>query len=225
MEPELMDSPSLDRARHFHALDALARVNRLSLTAGRVWREVVRLGRSGVDPVRVLDVACGGGDVLVEIARRARRAGLAVECVGCDLSQVALERATHRASGLPGVTFTRRDVLQDPLPEGHDVVCSSLFLHHLDRDAAVGLLRRMAEAAVHVVSVQDLRRTRLGYLFARVGLAALTRSDVARSDGPASVAAALTLAEARSLCRDAGLEGAVVAPCWPQRFLLRWERP
>jgi SAM-dependent methyltransferase len=222
--PEIMDSPSLDRERHLQALDALARVNLLSLTAGRLWREVVRLGRQRLEPVRVLDVACGGGDVLVEIARRAERVGLRVECVGCDLSAIALERATRRAAGMPGVRFTRLDVLRDSLPEGHHVVCSTLFLHHLGREAAVQLLAAMAQAALRVVSVQDLRRTRLGYLLARASLAVLTRSDVARSDGPTSVAAALTLDEARQLCRDAGLSGAAVQPCWPQRWLLRWER-
>jgi hypothetical protein len=82
----------------------------------------------------------------------------------------------------------------------------------------------MAEACRKVLLVQDLRRTRLGYLFAWVGLHLLTRSDVARSDGLVSVAAALTLSEAARLAAEAGLEGATVRPCWPQRYALRWAR-
>jgi SAM-dependent methyltransferase len=219
-----MDSPALDPVRHLAALDALARVNAVSLSAGRIWTEVVRLNRRGVEPVRVLDVACGGGDILHAIARRASKQGTRVELLGCDLSPVALDRARTHGGDALGVTFQQLDVLRDPLPSGYDVLCSSLFLHHLTREAAVGLLAAMAAATRGVVVVQDLLRTRLGYLYAWVGLGALTRSDVAHHDGLVSVAAAFTLGEARALCRDSGLEGGEVVRSWPQRFTLRWER-
>lgn len=224
VDPELMDSPALDPARHLRALDALARVNRVSLSTERVWREVVRLAPGRTGPVRILDVACGGGDVLIGVARRAAGAGIPVECHGCDVSPVALERAAARGGRELGIELSRRDVVHDPLPEGYDVVCSTLFLHHLDRDDAVRLLVAMADACRHVMLVQDLRRTRLGYLLAWAGLRLMTRSDVVHRDGPVSVAAALTLEEARGLCEDAGLERATLRRCWPQRFQLRWER-
>jgi SAM-dependent methyltransferase len=219
---ELMDSPGLDRERHLEALDALARVNAVSLSAGRLWSEIARLGRAGVRPVRVLDVACGGGDMLAALARRSRRRGVDVELHGCDLNPVALERARAGAGGRLGVTFQTLDVVDDPLPTGFDVVCTSLFLHHLEHRNAVRLLGAMARAARRLVFVQDLRRTRLGHVFARVGLQVLTRSDVARHDGLVSVEAAFTTEEAEALCREAGLAGARVSTCWPQRLTIRW---
>ncbi len=226
-QPELMDAPGLDPARHLHALQALERVNRVSLTAARVWAEVRALAREGVRPVRVLDVACGGGDVLLDVARRARRHGVDVDLCGCDSSEVALERARVRAvaDGLSTTRFLSVDVLREEIPGPHDVVCSSLFLHHLSRAEAVSLLRAMALVSQRVLLVQDLRRSRLGYAFAWIGLHVLTTSDVARFDGPVSVRAAYTLKEARALAADAGLEGAVVGACWPERLTIRWARP
>ena len=221
---ELMDDPALEPARHLRALDALARVNRVSLTAARVWSEIVTLSRQGLRPVRVLDVGCGGGDVLQELARRSTRHAIAVELHGCDLSPVALGRAAKTGRGTPALQWHRLDALRDPLPGGCHVVCSSLLLHHLERELAVALLEAMAAATGRVLLVQDLRRTRLGYLFAWLGLMALTRSDVARSDGLVSVRAAFSMSEAGALCRAAGLEGAEVRACWPQRFTLRWVR-
>jgi SAM-dependent methyltransferase len=223
-EPEAMDQPGLDVARHMRALDALARVNRVSLTAARVWREVRALGREGVRPVRVLDVACGDGHVLADVARRARRHRVDVELSGCDSSSVALARARGRAWGGRGARFVQLDVLRDPLPGSHHVTTSSLFLHHLAEAEASGLLREMARVTERLLLVQDLRRTRSGYVLAWVALRVLTTSDVARYDGPVSVRAAFTLSEARALAEAAGLADAAVESCWPQRFTIRWAR-
>ena len=216
-QAELMDDPALAPDRHERALAALARVNRVSGAAGRLFEEVARVHELRGGPVRVLDVACGGGDVLHAVGRSARRRGVPVELHGCDLSPVAL-----RAAGRGRVVTHRLDVLRDPLPGRFDVVSCNLFLHHLERDDAVALLRRLSDAAVESLLVQDLRRTRRGYALAWLGLHTLTRSDVARTDGLRSVRAAFTLAEAGRLCVDAGLVGAEVTRGWPQRLLLRW---
>ena len=223
-QAELLDGPGLDRDRHFRALDALARVNRVSRTASRIWSEIVRLSRDGLRPIRVLDVACGGGDVVHDLARRATRHGVDVELHGCDVSAVALERARERGGEAAALRFHELDVLRDPLPGEYHLLCSSLFLHHLSDETAVALLDAMARVTQRVLLVQDLRRTRRGYALAWLGLLALTRSYVAHSDGLASVRAAFTAAEARQLCRAAGLRGAEVRLCWPQRFALRWGR-
>jgi SAM-dependent methyltransferase len=225
-----MDAEDLDPTRHVTALRALARVNRVSLVAARVWREVLHMRRISHDrgvglPLRLLDVACGGGDVMVDVASRAHRAGVPLAVHGCDSSPVALEHARREAERR-GVEadFFARDVLAEGLPGGYDLVCSSLFHHHLSREDAVGLLRAMAEAG-HRVLVQDLLRGTLGYVLAWSGLRLLSRSDVARVDGPRSVRAAFTLSEVRIMAAEAGYVGAVVQRGWPERFILRWKRP
>ncbi|MHB1194416.1 MAG: methyltransferase domain-containing protein [Longimicrobiales bacterium] len=219
-----MDDPGLEPARHVRALEALTTVNLLSGTAGRVWRELRRAGLAPGRPLRVLDLACGGGDVAVALARRAGRSGLPLEVHGCDRSPVALEHARRSATraGVE-VRFFERDALASPLPEGYDLLCSSLFLHHLTGSQAVALLAAMARAA-DALFVQDLRRTRLGWALAGVTLHALARSDVARVDGLRSVAGAFTLEEARGMAVEVGLAGAVVTRCWPQRWALSWRR-
>ena len=225
-----MDAEDLDPTRHVTALRALARVNRVSLVAARVWREVLHMRRISHDrgvglPLRLLDVACGGGDVMVDVASRAHRAGVPLAVHGCDSSPVALEHARREAERR-GVEadFFDRDVLAEGLPGGYDLVCSSLFHHHLAREDAVGLLRAMSEAG-HRVLVQDLLRGTLGYVLAWSGLRLLSRSDVARVDGPRSVRAAFTLSEVRTMAAEAGYVGAVVQRGWPERFILRWRRP
>jgi SAM-dependent methyltransferase len=223
--PELMDSPDLEPERHASALRALARVNVLSLTAQRVWKRVEGLAATGHVPVRVLDLACGGGDVAVAVARRARRSGLSVEVHGCDRSSFALDQAREHAvqKGVP-VRFFKLDVLDAPIPTGFDLICSSLFLHHLTADQGETVLRSMAVACRNLL-VQDLVRSRFGYALAVVTLRATTRSDVARIDGERSVRSAFTVPEVREMARRAGLAGARVGRCWPQRLELTWQAP
>ncbi len=221
--PELMDSPNLEPERHASALRALARVNVLSLTAQRVWKRVAGLAANGQVPVRVLDLACGGGDVAVALARRARRSGLSVEVHGCDRSSFALDQARKHATqgGVP-VRFFQLDVLEASIPKGFDLVCSSLFLHHLTEDQGEAVLRNMAAAGRNLL-VQDLVRSRIGYALAVATLRATTRSDVARIDGERSVRSAFTVPEVREMARRAGLPGARVNRCWPQRLELTWQ--
>jgi hypothetical protein len=114
------------------------------------------------------------------------------------------------------------DAVRDPLPTDYDVLSCSLFLLHLEQAQAVDLLRRMAAAAWRCVLVHDLRRGLAGFWLAYVGARVLSRCDVLHIDGPRSVRAAFTVAEAAELARRAGLEGTAVTPRWPFRFLLSW---
>jgi 2-polyprenyl-3-methyl-5-hydroxy-6-metoxy-1,4-benzoquinol methylase len=224
--PEEMDRPDLPAELHEHALGGLARLNRWSGSDRIVWPPIRRLTDQVTDrPLRVLDVACGAGDVMVALARRARRAGIAIDFHAIDISATALDHARRRAAaaGVP-VSFNCRDVWTGPLPGGFDAVVSSLFLHHLTVEDAIELLRRMAFATTRLLLVNDLRRTRRGWLLAAAACRLLTRSPVVHVDGPRSVAAAFTPAEALSLAGRAGLHGATVEGRWPFRYLLTWDR-
>jgi SAM-dependent methyltransferase len=222
--PEVMDQPGLDPGAHHHALRGLARINRWSRSVAAIW-PVVAAQWTGGRPVRVFDLACGAGDVLVGLWRKAAKAGVPVALDGCDVSPVALEHAARRAAEAgAAVRLIRADALCDILPDGYDVVCASLFLHHLTDDEAVAVLGRMKRSTERVVVVDDLLRSRAGYALAWAGTRLLTRSRVVHADGPLSVRAAFTVPEVRRLADAAGLTGATIRTHWPYRFLLTWSR-
>jgi 2-polyprenyl-3-methyl-5-hydroxy-6-metoxy-1,4-benzoquinol methylase len=173
----------------------------------------------------VLDVATGGGDVPIRLAQRAHRSGVPLQVEGCDCNPTAVTYARQHAADVGAdVHFFTADALSGPLPEGYDAVFCSLFLHHLDEDQAVNFLRRLGQAAGHLVLVSDLERCRIGLLLAHLVGWVLTRSPVVRVDGPRSVEAAFTPREARELAARAGLHGASVVRCWPFRYLLSWSK-
>jgi 2-polyprenyl-3-methyl-5-hydroxy-6-metoxy-1,4-benzoquinol methylase len=226
LEPEVMDQPDLDPALHRQALAGLARINAWSGSARILWRPIAALARQvATRPLRVLDLATGGGDVPLRLWRRAQRAGLNLDIEGCDRSPEAVQSATEAATAAgAAVRFTVRDALADGLPDGFDVVACSLFLHHLTDADAVKLLRTMAAAARQLVLVNDLRRSAVAWWWTYFGTRLLTRSPVVHVDGPRSVAAAFTMSEASALAAEAGLTGATVGRRWPFRYLLSWQR-
>lgn len=216
-----MDQPDLDTGEHARALRGLRRINLLSRSGAALWARIAAPApKAPGTPLRVLDVACGGGDNAVTLARRAQRSGRAVAVEGCDISAVAVACAHDlaRARGVD-VRFFTCDALRE-LPGEYDVVTCSLFLHHLSNEEAVTLLRNMAAAAQRLVLVDDLVRGRAGYLLAWFGCRLLSRSPVVHYDGPVSVAGAFTPEEAVDLARQAGLRNVSATPHWPQRYLL-----
>jgi len=225
-----MDDPDLDPALHTQALRALDRINRISGTHRRVADIVLRMAAErrvedpGSPPIRVLDVGCGDGAVLLRVGRIARAQGIAVHLHGCDLSPVALDRARGSAAQADiELTLTELDATRDPLPPGFDLVTSTLFLHHLNDADTVRVLSGMRDAG-RVGLIQDLRRTRIGYVLAWAGVRLLSRSAVARTDGPLSVQGAYTMREMMALCARAGLAGAEVRRGWPERLVVYWRR-
>ncbi len=220
-----MDQPGVDADLHQGALRGLARINRFSGTVSAVWRPLQQLARRQPGrTLRVLDVASGGGDVAIGLAKRARRQGLPLQVAGCDISQTAVDYASRQArqAGVE-VDFFTADVLGQPLPTGYDAICSSLFLHHLDQPDALRLLQGMRAAAPQLIVVSDLLRTRWGYALAWAGCRVLTRNPLCRVDGPLSVEGAFRLPEVIDLAAECHLQEATIRKQWPERFLLTWE--
>jgi 2-polyprenyl-3-methyl-5-hydroxy-6-metoxy-1,4-benzoquinol methylase len=226
-----MDQPGLDPAAHHHALHGIARINLVSASPRILWPPIRDLCRERLKagdprPVRLLDVATGGGDVPVRLWRQAKAKGLPLEVAGCDVSPLAIEHArAYAASRGAGASFFQLDLLADPIPDRYDLVTCSLFLHHLTEEQAVVVLGKMRQAAGQLALVSDLARSRAGWWAAYLGTRLLTRSRTVHADGVVSVEGAFTPDEALALARKAGWDEATVQRKFPFRFLLSWRRP
>ncbi|MBO0811803.1 MAG: methyltransferase domain-containing protein [Microlunatus sp.] len=92
------------------------------------------IGLAGISAgQRVLDVGCGSGDLLVQLARAVPGA----ELTGLDPDGIALGRAARKFAGLgTGVTLIRGYADQLPLEDASlDQLVSSLALHHVEDEA------------------------------------------------------------------------------------------
>jgi 2-polyprenyl-3-methyl-5-hydroxy-6-metoxy-1,4-benzoquinol methylase len=225
IEGELMDAPDLAEQQHMLALKGLQRVNLFSGTANVVATAIHRVWKTQSAPVHILDLACGGGDVTLHVAKRLRRLGVHAEMHGWDRSSTAIDFARQQAK-IAGVhvDFKIADALAEIAPQSFDVIYCTLFLHHLTNSESRNLLTQMYRGARKLVLIDDLRRSATGYGLAVVGCRLLSRSPIVHVDGPLSVRAAYTDKEILSLSDQCGLPRPEVRRHWPHRFLISWNR-
>jgi len=201
----------LDRPGHAPSLldgnlDDLRRINRwLGGYVLTLWGIAYVLeGCAREVEVTVVDVGTGGADGAEAIVAWGCRRGWRVRVLAGDVSPEILQLAKRQVG--PGVDLAVMDGRCLPLADASvDVAVCSLLLHHLPPDGAVALLREMRRVARRGVVVNDLVRSRLGYLGALAIGWLWTRNPLTRHDGPLSVRRSYTPTEMADLASRAGL--------------------
>lgn len=218
-----MDADDVDVAELRRALAFIRRVNRWLGYNRAVVRAVVQacadLPRDR--PVRILDVATGSGDLLVDLRSRFDQLGRSVELVGLDRHASTIDVARERSAGIAQIV--EGDATSLPFGDASfDVVTSALFLHHLDEATVVKALQEMKRVSRHAVVNADLIRRRRAYAW--ISLFTAFASPMVRHDARASVAHAFTVDEARSLLDRAGLAHAHILQTFGHRFVATWRQ-
>jgi ubiquinone/menaquinone biosynthesis C-methylase UbiE len=217
-QPELLDGEEFDPAELAANLRDIRRVNRLLGGAGIVLRHLPEL-LGGVDadrPLELLDLATGSADIPLAIAAWAKRRGIQVRIVASDASPPVLAEAQRHAGGRPEIVLARHDARASGLPDrSFDVVLCSLALHHFEPDDALRVLAEMRRLARAGIIVNDLRRSRMGFVAAWLAARLTTRNRLTRNDAPLSVRRAYTPAELRDLLGRADIRNArITAHRW-----------
>ena len=156
--PELMDSDcSYEDFRG--CLHSLEKVNRwlLGYRPTLAWLE--RLTHGLRNPIHIVDVGSGGGDLLRRIASWARRRDLAVQLTGIDLNPHAARAAEESTPAELGIAWVTGDALLYRPEKPVDIVLNSLMAHHLEDEEIVALLRWMEATAHTGWFINDLERS------------------------------------------------------------------
>ena len=139
---EWMDEPC-SYADFRDCLRSLAQVNAVTL-AYRPTLQWLR-GFPPTLPLHIVDVGCGGGDMLRHIERWAKREMRQVRLTGVDLNPYAARAAREITPASSRIVWLTGDAFSATLPAPADVVISSLFTHHLEEAEIVKFLRWMEE--------------------------------------------------------------------------------
>ncbi len=143
----------------------------------RKWR-AIQAALARTDGVgRVLDLPCGTGRFTGQLAE------CGYDVVGADISLEMMQIARRKLGVVPGIHgFVRADAESLPLGDGSvDCVMSIRFLHHIDPDTRVRILREMARVSTGWLILDYRHKYSYRYAMWRLRRAlGLTRKPLAR---------------------------------------------
>lgn len=222
-QAEWMDAPDADPALLEKSFRYIRRINTLLGYTRATLSNLKQFSRGWTrgETIRVLDLATGSGDIPQAILRWSGTQGFDVRVVGADLLPDAAADAVVRCGGR--LRIVRADALKLPFAdESFDYAITNMFLHHLDDDQIVQVLRDMARVARRGIIVADLLRNRRAYAW--IVLFTLWANPMVKHDARVSVAQAFTRREVLNLRDRAGLTFTSYHRHFGHRFVLAGEK-
>jgi SAM-dependent methyltransferase len=219
-----MDRPDVDPRALERSLRFIRRVNRFLGYTRASLGHLQRFSRRWEpgQTIRILDVATGSADIPVAIARWAEGGGFNVRITGIDRHAITA-RTALAVSPHPRVSIVQGDALALPFADrAFDYGMTSSFLHHLDDDVVVQVLREMERVTARGLIVADQLRHRRAYLWIR--LLTMTSDPIVRHDASVTVGQSFTKSEAIDLSERAGIGYARYHRHFGHRFVLAGER-
>ena len=168
-------------------------------------------GHHDAAPLRVLDIGSGSCDIPLALSRWARVYGIPLHFTCLEMSGLAIDiaRGQLAKAGDPTVRLLQEDVFRHHPLEPYDCAVASMCFHHFSNEHILALLRRLRGFVRGSVLINDLRRSRLADLAARLLLTGTGMSAGVRHDALLSIRRGFKIRELKALLRQ--LEGVTVS--------------
>lgn len=218
---ELMDDFSIYGAELRDTLDKLAIINR--------WLGGNKVTLNGLKkvlkdhpknkPVTLVDLGCGGGDLLRLVAEFGNQNGFIFKIIGIDANEDAVEYARTLTQRYPEIQFLHCDIFSEEFKlVEYDLVLTTLFLHHFNEDQLVEFLPEVLKKASMGIIVNDLHRHPMAYHSFKL-LSSVIKNKMVIEDGLTSVLKGFKREE---LERISGKIGAKSQIKWKWAFRYQW---
>lgn len=224
-DEELIDQPETSTDDIHDNLRDMTAINRWLGGAQAVMAHALPLLMTcASDPIRVLDAACGGGDISRRVVDETRMLGKRIEVTVLDLNTRVLGCARELSSGYPEIEFVQADALNPPFETGYfDIVILATFIHHLESEQVITALRMGKRVSRGHVIVADLVHSP----WAHLGFCILSRlvrfSPISVHDGAISVRRAYNPSELADFARRSGIDNWKLYRHWLYRMTLVYE--
>jgi 2-polyprenyl-3-methyl-5-hydroxy-6-metoxy-1,4-benzoquinol methylase len=163
---ELMDDFSIGGDLLRDTLDKLENINRW-LGGNRVTingLKSILKNHSKEEEITIIDIGCGHGDILRDVAKFGRKHDYKFKLIGVDANPTAIEYANELSVAYPELSFETQDIFSDEFKNRKvDVVLATLFLHHFKELELVSFLQNTSKQTKIGIVVNDLHRHKLAY--------------------------------------------------------------
>jgi ubiquinone/menaquinone biosynthesis C-methylase UbiE len=220
-QSEFLDDPGIPAKLLFQNLRELDFINRILgghiITLKGIRKLVTKKNRT----YHIVDLGCGSGDSMKQIARWAKAKGYTVKLTGVDKNTDAIDFMKDNCRSfteISGIVSDYQEYINagDPI----DIIHCSLFCHHLKDDELVVLFRDLKRYTRTGFIVNDLHRNWLAYYGVKIITRLLNGSALSRNDGPISILRAFKLKEIKMLLCKAKIINYTIHWKWAFRYLV-----
>lgn len=170
-------------------------------------------------PVRIIDVGCGNGNILKEVAQWGRSRGEQLELLGVDANRHAMEIARKNLEGYPEVSFKAMDVFSKEFrAQQADIILCTLTLHHFTDEEIKELMNIFTSMAGLGIVVNDLERSRSAYYLFQLFCSAFNIREINRKDGLTSILRSFKKRDLEEYGKNLNLSRQEINRKWAFRF-------
>jgi 2-polyprenyl-3-methyl-5-hydroxy-6-metoxy-1,4-benzoquinol methylase len=188
-EPEIMDDMAMTGDLLSRSLGTLDIINKW-LGGNIVTMSALKELMSDVPKERkitIVDIGCGSGDMLRIVARWLRKRGQAFHIIGIDANAFTIDYAKKHSKEYPEIEYMCTMVPSDTFAKlEYDILLSTLFLHHLNDQEILSLLKCAIKRARLGIIINDLHRNRWAYFLFNL-LTLFVPNPMIRQDGLTSI--------------------------------------
>lgn len=188
-EEEIMDDLEYNGPILHDALDKLAKINQWlggNIVTIKGLKKVLK-NHPKHEVVTIIDLGCGGGDILREVSRFGKRNSYQFQLIGIDANQHTVDYAKTLSVAYDNIEFKAIDIFSEEFKVLHyDLVLTTLFLHHFKNDELVSFLKPVLKKAKLGIVVNDLHRHKLAYYLFKL-LCTTIKNKTIVEDGLTSV--------------------------------------
>jgi len=186
---EIMDDLEMNGDLLIKTLDQIAGINKWlggnGLTIDGI--KTLLLNQPNDKKISIIDLGCGNGDMLREVAEFGQKNGYKFKLLGIDANQATIDYAILLSADFPEITFKKEDVLSKEFEtHTYDIALCTLFLHHFEDKVALTFIKTLLKNAKIGAVINDLHRHRLAYYLFKL-LTLFINNDMVKTDGLISI--------------------------------------
>ncbi|VXD17381.1 methyltransferase domain-containing protein [Marinoscillum sp. 108] len=168
----------------------------------------------------VADLGCGGADILMAMARIAKRKNQDIQFTGVDANQHIVEYANDHTREWANISIIQENILSEAFRRQHfDIIHCCLFLHHFTESQLISIFKSLKDQARVAIIVNDLHRHILAFHSIRLLTRFFSKSYMVRNDAAISVARGFKKSELAAILEQAGISNYQLS--W--RWAFRWQ--
>jgi 2-polyprenyl-3-methyl-5-hydroxy-6-metoxy-1,4-benzoquinol methylase len=205
-ESEKLDDLSLQGEPLHKALQSLAWINRWFGNHSSVIKAIHALYNEQPKPLRIIDLGCGGGDLILTVAQSLERQKIEFSITGIDGNANSLAYAQKKCAAFKEIDFLQADILSNKFSiQPCDMLISSHFIYHFTDGKLVDFFKNNVAAVSTAIIFSELERNVLALRLFKFSSFLLPISKLAKQDGLLAIKRSFNKKEWSTILQQAGI--------------------